>query len=84
MKIAEKKAGRPLLIAAAVAVFSTAAFLIVEMGPWNREPWVPPDKAAIKAAAQTIDAKVIPTQPKLAVEPAPLGPKPFQPSVVAH
>lgn len=84
MKLAEREVGRPLLIAAAVAVFATAAFLVVEMVPWNREAREPPNTEAIKAAAHAADAQVIPTQPKLSVEPKPLGPKPFQPPVVAN
>ena len=80
MKTRQKEIGRPLAIAAAVAVLSAAAFLIVEFGPWNREAPEQPDRAATKAAAQSVGAKVIPTQPKLAVEPTPPGPKPVQPA----
>lgn len=80
MKIRQKEVGRPLVIAAAVAVISAAAFLIIEFGPWNREAPEQPDRAATKAAAQSVGAKVIPTQPKLAVEPTPPGPKPVQPT----
>jgi hypothetical protein len=70
-RIRGKEIGRPLAIAAAVAALSVAAFLIVEFDPWNRQA---PDREATKAAAQSVGAKVIPTQPKLAVEPAPAGP----------
>jgi hypothetical protein len=80
MKIRNKEIGRPLAIAAAVALLSLAAFLIVEFGPWNRQPPVQPDKMATKEAAQSVGAKVIPTQPKLSVEPTPPGPKPVQPT----
>ncbi len=80
MKIRNKEIGRPLAIAAAVALLSVAAFLIVEFGPWNRQPPVQPDKTATKEAAQSVGAKVIPTQPKLSVEPTPPGPKPVQPT----
>jgi hypothetical protein len=76
MKIRNKEIGRPLAIAAAVALLSVAAFLIVEFGPWNLQP----DKTATKEAAQSVGAKVIPTQPKLSVEPTPPGPKPVQPT----
>ena len=79
-----KEIGRPLAIAAAVAIISAAAFLVVEFGPWNREAAEQPDRAATKAAAQAVGAKVTPTQPKLAVEPTPPGPKPVQPPVVAN
>jgi hypothetical protein len=75
-RIRGKEIGRPLAIAAAVAVLSMAIFLIVEFGPWNRQA---PNRQATKEAAQSVGAKVIPTQPKLAVEPTPAGPKPVQP-----
>jgi hypothetical protein len=76
MKMRGKEIGRPLAIAAAIALISAAAFLIFEFGPWNREA---PDREATKAAAQAAGAKVIPTQPKSAIEPTPPGPKPVQP-----
>lgn len=84
MKVRQKEIGRPLLIAAAVAVVSAAVFLIVEFGPWTRVAAVPPNPAATKAAAQAAGATVIPTQPKLEVEPNPPGPKPVEPPVVAN
>ncbi len=88
MKIRErirgKEFGRPIAIAAAVAAISSAAFLIFEFGPWNRHAPEQPDRAATKAAAHAAGAKVIPTQPKLVVEPAPAGPKPVEPPVVAN
>ena len=80
MKMRQKEIGRPLVVATAVAVLSAAAFLIVEFGPWNREV----DSAATKAPAQAAGAKITPTQPKLAVESTPLGPKPVQPPVVEN
>jgi len=81
MKVRQKEIGRPLLIAAAVAVISAVVFLAVEFGPWNRVAAEPPDRAATEAAAQAAGAKVIPTQ---AVEPNPPGPKPVEPPVVAN
>lgn len=77
MKLREKEFGRPLVIAAAVAVLSVAAFVAVEFGPWNRQT---PDPEATREAAQSAGAKVIPTQPRLTIEPAPTGPKPVQPA----
>jgi hypothetical protein len=74
-RIRGKELSRPLAIASAVAVLSAAAFFITEFGPWNRHA---PDRAATKEAAESAGAKVIPTQPKLAVEPAPAGPKPIR------
>lgn len=82
MKIREKEFGRPLAVAATVAVISMTAFFIFEFGSRNREA---PDREATKAAAQADGAKVIPTQRKLAVEPTPPGPKrvdPIAPVVV--
>ena len=88
MKIREKmrgkELGRPLAVAAAIAGISAAAFLFVEFGPWNREAAEPLDRAATKEAAQSAGAKVIPTQPNLKVEPAPVGPKPVESPVVAN
>jgi hypothetical protein len=78
-RIRGKELGRPLAVAAVVAVLSAAAFLIVEFGPWNRQAPEQPDQAATREVAQSVGAKVIPTQPKLAVEPTPPGPKPVQP-----
>ena len=83
-KIRGKELGRPLAIAAAVAIISALAFLVFEFGPWNREAAELPDRAATKAAAQDAGAKVIPTQPNLAVEPTPPGPKPVQSPVIAN
>lgn len=84
MKMREKEVGRPLFVTAAVAVISAAAFLIVEFGPWNRQASERPDSAATKAAAQAAGAKVIPTQPKSAIEPTPLGPRPIEPPVAGN
>lgn len=88
MKINERIRGKEivksLFIAAAVAVISIAAFMIVEFGPWNRQAPQPEDRAATKAAAQAAGARVTPTQPKLSVEPTPPGPKPVEPPVVAN
>ena len=84
MKMRQKEIGRQLVTAAAVAVLSAAAFLVVEFGPWNREAPEQPDRTATNAAAQAAGAKITPTQPKLAVEPTPLGPKPVQPPVVEN
>lgn len=76
-RIRGKELGRPLAVAAAVAVLSAVAFLILEFGPWNRQPH---DREATKAAAQSAGAQVIPTQPRLAVEPGPAGPTRIQPA----
>ena len=84
MKMREKEVARPLLVTAAVAVISTAAFLIVEFGPWHRQAPDAADRASTKAAAQAAGAKVIPTQPKLAFEPTSPGPKPIEPPVVVN
>ena len=78
MKMRHQQIGRPLAFAAAVAVISAAAFWIFEFGPAKDQP--APDRAAIKATVQSAGAKVIPTQPKLAIEPTPPGPKPVPPT----
>ena len=74
MKIRQQQIGRPLAIAAAVAVISAAAFWIFEFD--SSKDQQAPDHSAITATAQSAGAKVIPTQPKLSVEPTPPGPKP--------
>lgn len=81
MKIRDREIGWPVAIAAAVAVISMAAFLIVEFGSGKHKQ--APDSEATKAAAQSAGAKVIPTQPKLVLEPVPPGPKPVQPAAPA-
>jgi hypothetical protein len=72
----------PLAVAMAVAAFGIGAMLLVDHGPWNK----PHLRTALvnygttSAAARAAGARVTPTLPKPAIEPAAPGPKPAQPA----
>ena len=79
-----KRGFRPVLVALAVAVFGLLAMLIV-VRPWSRpDPQSPAQvvnsSGTTAAAAEAAGATVTPTEPKLAIEPTPPGPKPIQPA----
>ena len=77
-----KQSFGPIVIAAAVAAFGLLSLVIVNHGPWNRPQIQSPEvhrDTTTRDAAQTAGAKITPTEPKLAIEPEPLGPKPAQP-----
>ncbi len=76
-KLREKEFGKPLAIALAVAAMGIATFLIVEFGPWARQPR---NLEATKAAAESAGAQLIPSVPKLTLNPVPPGPKPVDPT----
>jgi hypothetical protein len=65
----------PLKVAIAVAVLGV---LIVDHGPWNK-PKVQPAFVASYSSTGEAGAKVMPTEPKLQVEPEPPMPKPVHP-----
>jgi hypothetical protein len=71
----------PVIVTLAIAVFGVVAMLVVDHGSWNRphlqdaEISYPTTDAAARAAG----AKVMPTQPRPAIEPEAPGPKPTQP-----
>jgi hypothetical protein len=70
-------------VAVAVAAFGLLSLVIVNHGPWNRPQVQSPEVARSTTtgdAAQAAGAKVTPTEPKLALEPAAPGPKPAQPA----
>jgi hypothetical protein len=73
----------PIAVTLAVAVISLLALLFVNPGPLKRlvvkSPEVVPS-ADTTAAAKAAGATVTPTDPKLAIEPTPPGPKPVQPA----
>lgn len=77
-----RRGGTPLVVAIAVAVIGMLSILIVDYGPWNK-PKVQPDVIAHYSttgeAARAAGAKVMPTEPRLQVEPDPSGPKPVHP-----
>jgi hypothetical protein len=73
----------PVAVAVAVAAFGLLSLVIVNHGPWNRPQVQSPEVARSTTtgdAAQAAGAKVTPTEPKLALEPAAPGPKPAQPA----
>jgi hypothetical protein len=75
-------AGAPLKVAIAVAVFGVLGMLIVDHGPWNKPKVQHPVIANYSntgEAARAAGAQVMPTEPKLQVEPEPPVPKPVHP-----
>jgi hypothetical protein len=74
-----RRGGAPLKVAIAVAVLG---MLIVDHGPWNKpkvRPAVIANYSATGEAARAAGAQVVPTEPKLQVEPEPPVPKPVHP-----
>jgi hypothetical protein len=74
--------GTPVAVAFAVAAFGVLAMLIVDHGPWNKPKLQTATTATYTTtgeAARAVGATVTPTEPKPAVEPAPVGPKPVRP-----
>jgi hypothetical protein len=74
--------GAPLKVAIAVAVLGVLGMLIVDHGPWNKPKVQPAFIASYSSTgegARAAGAKVIPTEPKLQVEPEPPVPKPVHP-----
>ena len=77
-----RRGGAPLKAAIAVAVLGMLALLIVDHGPWSKPKVQPAFMASYSStgeAARAVGAKVIPTEPKLQVEPEPPVPKPVHP-----
>jgi hypothetical protein len=70
-------------ISLAVAIVCLGVLAMLVRDRWNR-PEIKTAEQARQAttgqAAQSAGARVLPTDPKLAVEPAPAGPKPAQPA----
>ena len=77
-----RSGGTPLVVAIAVAVIGMLSILIVGYGPWNKpkvQPAVIAHHSTTGEAARAAGAKVMPTEPKLQVEPEPPVPKPVHP-----
>ena len=77
-----RRGGAPLKVAIAVAVIGAFGMLIVDHGPWNKPKVQPASVASYSStgeAARAAGAQVMPTQPKLQVEPEPPVPKPVHP-----
>ena len=73
----------PAMIAVVIAAVCAALLVLLVRSNWNR-PQVKP--AAVERstttgqAAHSGGAKVLPTEPKPSIEPAPAGPRPAQPA----
>jgi hypothetical protein len=77
-----RRGGAPLKVAIAVAVMGVLGMLIVDHGPWNKPKQQPAyfaNYSSTGEAARAAGAQVLPTEPKLQVEPNPPVPKPVHP-----
>ena len=77
-----RSGGTPLVVAIAVAVIGMLSILIVGYGPWNKPKVQPVFLASYSSTGEAVraaSAKVMPTEPKLHVEPEPAMPKPVHP-----
>ena len=80
---ASRGGGTPLAVAIVIAVFGVLGMMIVDHGPWNKpeaKPAVVANYSTTGEAARAVGAKVVPTDPRLKVEPDPSGPKPVHPA----
>ena len=71
------------LVAAAIALACAGVLVLLVQNSWNRPAAKPPVVARSTTtgqAAREAGAKLLPTDPKLAVEPKPAGPPPVQPA----
>ena len=78
----QRHGGTPLVVTSAVAAFGVLAMLVVDHGPWNKPKMKPTEMATYSTtgeAARAAGATITPTEPKLATEPLPAGPKPVNP-----
>ena len=78
----QRHGGTPLVVTSAVAAFGVLAMLIVDHGPWNKPKMKPTEIATYSntgEAARAAGATITPTEPRLATEPLPAGPKPVNP-----
>jgi len=74
--------GAPLKVAMAVAALGVLGILIVDHGPWNKLKVQPAFMASYSStgeAARAAGATVMPTEPRLQVEPESPMPKPVHP-----
>jgi hypothetical protein len=81
-----RSGGGPLKVAIAVAVFGVLGMLVVDHGPWSKPKVQHPMVANYSTtgeAARAAGAQVMPTEPKLEVEPNPPVPKPVHPANTA-
>jgi hypothetical protein len=77
-----RRGGAPLKVAIAIAVLGVLGMLIVDHGPWNKPKMTPTFMVSYSStgeAARAAGAQVMPTEPKLQVEPEPPVAKPVHP-----
>ena len=77
-----RSGGTPLKVAIAVAVLGVLSMLVVDHGPWSKpkvEHPVVANYSNTGEAARAAGAQVMPTEPRLEVEPNPPVPKPVHP-----
>jgi hypothetical protein len=77
-----RSGGTPLVAAIAIAVLGVLGILIVDHGPWNKpkvQPAVVANYSTTGEAARAAGARVMPTEPKMQLEPDPPGPDPVHP-----
>ena len=76
----QRRGGTPLVVTSAVAAFGVLALLNVDHGPWNKPKMKPmATYSTTGEAARAAGATITPTEPQLAAEPLPAGPKPVNP-----
>ena len=81
-----RSGGAPLKVAIAVAVLGVLSMLVVDHGPWSKPQVQHPmiaNYSTTGEAARAAGAQVMPTEPKLDVEPSPPVPKPVYPANTA-
>jgi hypothetical protein len=73
--------GAPLMVAIAVAIVGFFGTVVVDYYLWKPkvQPAVVANYNTTGEAARAAGARVVPTEPKLRVEPDPAGPKPVHP-----
>ena len=80
---AQRHGGVPLAVAIAIAILGVLGILIVDHGPWNKpkvQTAAVANYSTTGEAAQAAGATVMPTEPKLRLEPDAPGPKPVHPA----
>jgi hypothetical protein len=80
---ATRRGGMPLLVVIAIAVLGVLGMLIVDHGSWNKPKVQTAEMAhygTTGEAARAVGASVVPTEPKVQLEPDAPGPKPVHPA----
>jgi hypothetical protein len=67
-------------VSLAIALICAGLLALLVRDRWNRPEIKTADEARYATTGQAAQARVLPTDPKLAVEPTPAGPKQAQPA----